>query len=234
MKIPRRIVMMERKVRIAIIDSGIDDSIGDLRKNILLSFGVGVNQNGYIEEKKAFPEKNQHATAVAGIIQHFNPNVEFLNIKLLDENLSADVRVLLYALSKVFDYKPDIIHLSLGTENKKYTRYFKKIIKEAKKSQVLLVAAAGNNGEISYPAYLKGVIGVKADRILGVNEFYFKDKFFYAPAGIDNIPALTELVNHPNMCGNSMAAAYITGHISKSIQDNDLTFLSKVKEYKKL
>lgn len=210
---------MTRVVRIAVVDSGIDETFGTLKDHIVESVGLEINEDGYIVEVEAFPEKNMHGTVVACIIQQLSPNVEFINVKVLDEELKADSRVLLNALCKVFDYQPDIIHMSLGTQEKKYIPYFEKIVEESKNNHVMIVAAADNSGNVSYPAYLNGVIGVKADNSLGVNEFYWKDDFFYGPAGVDEIVSLQTISNRRHMCGSSMAAAYITAHICNCMQE---------------
>lgn len=206
---------MKDKVRIAIIDSGIDSNINNLGENIKLSLCFGISEDGYITELGDEPVEHMHGTAIASVIKYINPDIEIINFKIFDEILSTDTRVLLYAASRVFDYQPDIINMSLGTFNCSYLDDFQKIIQEAERQNVILVAAADNTGNISYPAYLDGVIGVKADASLKAEQYYFKDDFFYASADIKIIPEAKRINKNKIMAGNSIAAAYITGYISK-------------------
>ena len=161
------------------------------------------------------PVRNNHGTFISLIILCICEDVEFISFNVLDEQLKTDARVLLSATSQVFDYEPDIIHMSLGTEKKRYWLDFKKILWEAKKKNVFLVSAASNSGSASYPAYMHGVFGVKADKRLVGSEYYYQKGFFYAPVGVEHIPDVQKIPDYQMACGSSMSAAYITGHLAK-------------------
>jgi hypothetical protein len=128
---------------------------------------------------------------------------------------------------------PDIIHLSLGTTRWRYKFPLKKLVKEAIGKDVIIVAAANNQGIKSYPAFMKGVVGVKGHGGINKSEFFYENNFFYAPIDIKNISGISELEHVEMAVGNSMAAAYITGHIAmkydlkstKGIND----FIEKIK-----
>lgn len=192
---------------------------------MIQSTGFGLNVDGYIEENNTLPVRNLHGTIVAAIIRHICNEVEFISVNILDENLSTDGRILAYSLSNVFDYKPDIIHMSLGTVKKRYIFPLKKIVKEAKRLNIMLVAASENQGKISYPAYLNGVIGVKADKFDDCMKFSYKNGFFYAPAGIDGIDCLQGIPELQNVRGTSLSAAYISGYLARILTEkNDLSY----------
>ncbi|WP_278245952.1 S8 family serine peptidase [Ruminiclostridium cellobioparum] len=216
-------------MRIAVIDSGINAGLFDLNEYVIHSTGFYINSQGYIAESNMLPVRNLHGTAVAMIIRHICSDVEFISVNVLDENLSTDGRVLAYALSQVFDYRPDIIHMSLGTLKRRYIFPLKKIIKEAKKLNVLLVAAAENSGKTSYPAYLNGVIGVKSGFFENYKQYSYKKGFFLAPDGTKGIAHIQEVPVMKNSRGTSMSAAYISGHLAeilkkyKNFSANDAT-----------
>jgi len=205
----------------------------NLNECVIQSTGFGVNSEGYIEENSTLPVRNLHGTIVAEIIRHICSDVEFISVNILDEDLSSDGRILAYSLSRVFDYKPDIIHMSLGTVKKRYIFPLRKIVKEAKKLNITMVAAAENLGRVSYPAYLKGVIGVKADRFDDCMQYSYNQGFFYAPAGIDGIESLQSLQEISalgNIRGTSLSAAYISGHLARLLKDKNNFSYNEAKE----
>lgn len=202
----------------------------NLHECVTYSYGYGVNSEGYIEKNSTLPIRNLHGTIVAAIIRHICSEVEFISVNILDENLTTDGRILAYSLSQVFDYKPHIIHMSLGTVKKRYIFPMRKIVKEAERHNVMLVAAAENLGRVSYPAYLKGVIGVKSDRFEDSMQYSYKSKFFYAPGGISGIECLQQIPYIQNVRGTSLSAAYISGHLARILKDNKDLCYKKAKE----
>lgn len=220
----------KKLITIIIIDSGIDISKSDLDKYTNKETGF-IFKNGCIFEEANSRVKNKHGTTIALIIKNICKNVEFISMNILNENLRADGRVLIYALKQALLLKPDIIHLSLGTTNLRYFFSFKKIIKQAKKSNIIIVAAASNNRSKSYPACLKGVVGVKGDLRLSNLDFRYKHSLFYAPFNTKGIKEIDDIMY--DGAGNSMAAAYITGHIACVKFFYNETENSKVIEYLK-
>ncbi len=176
------------------------------------------------------PVIHMHGTTVALIIRHICSDVEFISINILNENLTTDGRVLAYALSQIFDYEPDIIHLSLGTLKKRYIFPLRKIVNEAKRLNIPLVAAAHNLGKISFPAYFKDVIGVKADFFDNCMQYSYKRGFFYAPIGTTGIECIQQILSIRDAKGTSMAAAYITGQLAQILKNNNNLTPKEAKE----
>lgn len=205
---------VKRKVKIAVIDSGIDIKVSDLKDYVVHSTGFEIGRDGHVKENGSIPVRNLHGTVVAMIIRHICSDVQFISINILDENLLSDGRVLIYSLNRVLEYKPDIIHMSLGTLKKRYIFSLKKIIKKAYKKKIQLVAAAENSGRVSYPAYLRGVFGVKSDNFDNYMLYSYKNGFFYAPSQIYRNSNI-------NARGTSMSAAYISGHLAVVLKNKD-------------
>ena len=178
------------------------------------STGFKVNDEGYIVEDKSLKARHEHGTAIAMIIRDICENVEFISVNILNERLTTDGRVLIHAFREALLYKPDIIHLSLGTTRWRYKLPLKKLVKKATKNGVIIVSAANNEGIKSYPAFIKGVVGVKGYSAINKTDFFYNDGFFNAPMGTKNIRGISELEHSDRAVGNSMAAAYITGHIA--------------------
>lgn len=189
------------------------------------STGYGINDDGYITENVNIPVRNLHGTVVAMIIRHICSEVEFISVNILDENLLTDGRVLAYSLSRVFDYNPDIIHMSLGTVKKRYILPLRKIVKEAQKLNIHLVAAANNLGKASYPAYLKGVFGVKSGVFSDDTQYSYNQGFFCTPPSTYGIECIQRVPDIRNARGTSMSAAYISGHLAEILKnENKLSY----------
>ncbi|GFZ33072.1 hypothetical protein CSC2_35980 [Clostridium zeae] len=212
---------------IAIIDSGIKPYVSELNKNIKKLTGFKINDEGFIVQDDDIKPRHDHGTAIALIIKSLCDNVQFIDINILNEKLTTDGRVLISAMIEAVSLKPDIIHLSLGTTKWKYKYYINKIVNDAIKDNILVVSAAENMGRKSYPAYHKKVVGVKGEQFNNITDFrYYKD-FYYAPYGIDNIVDADKITSK-DICGNSMAAAYISGQIARIIQTEEITNYQEV------
>lgn len=162
---------INKPITIVIIDTGIDETKSDLKLFITKKTGYRINDEGYIIEDKNMQNINIHGTLIALIIRQFCKNIDIININILNENLNTDMRVLLVALEKALLFRPNIIHLSLGTKRLIHSFSLRKIIDKAKKNNIIIVAAANNDRSKSYPAYQRGVIGVKGLHTNNINEF---------------------------------------------------------------
>ncbi|SKC87693.1 Subtilase family protein [Maledivibacter halophilus] len=146
----------------------------------------------------------------------------------------SDGRVLVHSLKKILLYSPDIIHLSLGTTSPRYIFQLKRIVRKAIKKNIIIVCSANNHGLKSYPAYLKGVVGVKAssnDINAGIK---YENGFFYAPSMVIDEFNLINISKRKQLKGTSISAAYITGCLALikyeqgSIKNDDIIEKLKV------
>jgi subtilisin family serine protease len=122
-----------------------------------------------------------HGTHVTGIIRSTLAGVEGelrflpLNVFAPGEGLTPikDVPPLPQRLQKAFEYalarKVDVIHLSVGWPKSYMTPELEKVIKDAMKGGVAVVAAAGNSSQRAsiYPCQIEGVLCVGAMRANG-------------------------------------------------------------------
>lgn len=155
------------KVKVAIIDSGVN-------YNSSIPIEERINLLPNEREMSIFVEDfTGHGTSVAGIIAGksedgfqigVNNNVELYSIKVLNENNAASLDKIIEAIYTAIDLKVDIINMSFGTTN--YSEALHTAIKSADDAGILLVAAAGNRGNIDniveYPANFSEVISVGA------------------------------------------------------------------------
>ncbi len=150
-------------VKVAVIDSGCNQT-GDLSSNILEGYNLVANSTDVTDEVG-------HGTIVsAQIAAEVNsvgfrgvaPNVKIVPLKIFEDR-KAKVELLADAIKMaVDDYDCDIINMSLGGKSDSVT--LKAAVEYAKSKNVLLIAAAGNDGNdsYSYPASYAEVVSVSA------------------------------------------------------------------------
>jgi hypothetical protein len=207
--------IFEKKISVAVIDDGIETSVSDLSNYVIKSTGYRVNSEGYISEIPDIKPSGIHGTSMSLIIRNICRNVQLTSINILNERMATDSRIMIYAMNEALNLEPDIIHMSLGTNNWRYKSYIKKIVNMAIEKNIIIVAACNNTGYWSYPAHINGVVGVKSanEGQCPKNHFYMKKGFYYAPFEMKDIDGADEL-GTDKMIGTSISAAYITGHIA--------------------
>ena len=204
--------------RVAIIDSGINKEDAVCKLNIVKSLSININENNEITETCGSKCSNHHGTVIADIISQINPNVEIIDINILNDELQTNGHILLRAINRAIDLKPDIINISLGTNSIKYIAQMMKLIKSAVKNNIYIVAAHDNRDKITFPAALRDVIGVKRISTLCKSNdnliYAYEKNIYYAPDSNFYIHKLHNCKCKYIMWGNSMSAAYITGELS--------------------
>lgn len=151
------------KVKVAVIDSGVD-------------FGNDVELRNYIDLVPGYEEClpyyidiTGHGSAVAGIIAAeengkgitgINPNVELYSARVLDENNVAPASRVIEAIYWAIEQDVNIINMSFGM--KEDSQALHNAIKDAYNHGILLIAAAGNQGMVEYPAAYEEVMAVGA------------------------------------------------------------------------
>lgn len=153
-------------IKVAVIDTGIDLSHPDLIGNIAGDINV-------INSSKSGKDDNGHGTHVAGTIGALNnaigvvggaPAVSLYAVKALDRKGSGWLSDIIEGIEWCISEDIDVINLSLGASSGNLS--FHNAIISAYKAGIVIVAAAGNNGEyggaIDYPAKYAETIAVSA------------------------------------------------------------------------
>ena len=157
------------KIRVAVLDSGLDTDrhIPFVKRKDFL---------GEEELHSMFQDETGHGTSVAGLIcadenderiTGIAANVELYVGRILDAKNEAPVERVIEAVEWAMAEKVNIIHMSFGT--KYYSEELEEVIKRAYQQGILIIAAAGNDGNaaedestIEYPAAFDEVISVGA------------------------------------------------------------------------
>lgn len=213
-------------VNIAIIDSGCDIYHESLKDNI-------VAVRNFTDEDKKNPniviDRVGHGTHVAGIVASNGNNNSMVGVapwanlyilKAIDSSGSGKATWVINAINYAVEKKVDIISMSLGTP--KDDPKMEKAIKNAINNNILVVCAAGNEGdgnadvfEYSYPASYVDVISVGAVDKKGVPA-----EFSNSNLVVDLVaPGVDILSTYPNnqfalLSGTSMSAPHVTGSLA--------------------
>lgn len=212
--------MRRNKIRIALIDSGINTNINQLSDYVAFRENFKINENAEVVKDNSLSVTHEHGTAIALIIKHLCEDIEFYDLNIFDEDLLSDGRILLRSIEEALSMKPDIIHLSLGTKKIRYILKLKKLIREANRKNIIMVCALNNDNTISFPSSLSGVISVENGNFESAYSYSYSKGKFKAPFDLSGISG-KDKVNYKRLVGNSMAAAYITGHISRIINNTN-------------
>jgi len=149
-------------ITIAVVDTGVDLNHPDLRANLVAGYNFKDNNDNPQDD-------NGHGTNVAGVIAAVGNNrlgtsgilwnAKIMPIKALDKKGSGEEETLGKAIKYAVDNGAKIVVMSLGLH--RYSPYLEDVVKYAEQHGVLLVAAAGNEGnDIKYPAAYKTVLAV--------------------------------------------------------------------------
>ena len=213
----------DKRVKVAIIDSGIDECDGitvDKRINLV---------DSEVDVNPCFDDITGHGTSVASVIKStktdsrdsfgINKNVELVSIKIMDSDNTTSIEKTVKAVRIAIRENVNIINMSFGTpiNNKE----LHKAIKEAYEAGILMIASAGIGDKTEYPAAYKEVMAVGSVGADGkiTNNTPSDDKVdIYAPGEL--IKAATNFGMETVCTGTSMAAPHVTAVASVLWQKN--------------
>ncbi|MBI4288675.1 MAG: peptidase S8 [Chloroflexi bacterium] len=213
-----------RDVKIAILDSGIDQDHDDIKGKIV--------DNKNFTTASSVDDLFGHGTHVAGIAAAATNNgkgvagVAFdsalVNIKVLDDGGSGNHSSIAQGIVYAADQGAKVINMSFVGSATSST--LESAINYAWSKGAVLVAAAGNDNSSSpvYPASYDNVIAVAATDPNDVKAFFsnFGDWVDVAAPGVDifstfpNHENLMGLRNYGYLTGTSMAAPHVAGTIA--------------------
>jgi subtilisin family serine protease len=147
-----------RGVRVAVIDSGVHAAHPHVQG---VWGGIGIDDDGV--EHADYLDRLGHGTAVAAAIREKAPDAEVYAVKVFDRELRATGRALVAALRHTRAISARIANLSLGTQNPQYEAALAREISEARRSDLLVVAAGPDEETRRLPGSLDGVVAVTMD-----------------------------------------------------------------------
>lgn len=208
-----------KNVKIAILDTGISNTHPDL------TVSGGINLIGKSKNNK-WSDDNGHGTHVAGIIAARNnsigvvgvaPAAQLYAVKVLNSYGNGYISDIIEGIDWAVQNNMDIVSMSLGTTT--YSQALNDSTANAYNAGILLIAAAGNNGDgnlstddILYPAKFDSVIAVSAIDYNNIAPIWSADgaKIELAAPGIDIYSTWLD-GGYATKSGTSMAAPFVSG-----------------------
>ncbi len=220
-------------VRIAVLDTGVDADHEDLRQilNLEDAYNVFTDDNNVQDpgQTRSTDIPISHGTHVIGIIGAQTNNktgiagvtwqADIIPILVLKQ-LGGTIADVATGINKAVELGVDIINLSLGIPGEFADPYKSPLytaLQSAYNQGIIIVAAAGNTGELLYPAKYPEAIAVGATTYENTVAWYSASDGvrLFAPGGHDNLQIIsTDLNTYSTSKGTSMAAPHVTGLIS--------------------
>lgn len=207
-----------KRVKIAIIDTGVDFNHPDLADAI----GGGIN----LIHRHMLPlDDNGHGTHITGTIaasakqsgiMGVAPRATIYAVKAFDHNGSSYVSDIVEGIEWCIKYRMDIINMSFGMKVR--SAPLEAAIKQAYHAGIVIVASSGNEGKrgsVDYPARLPQTIAVGATNRAGkIAAFTNRGPQIdiYAPG--ERIVSTWLNGKYNELSGTSMATSHVTGTIA--------------------
>ena len=205
---------MTRRVRIAVIDSGVHADhphVGGV------SGGIGIDGDGRVDAD--FVDRLGHGTAVTAVIREKAPHADIFCIKVFDRELAATGRALVAAIEKAIEHRAQIINLSLGTANRDHEAALSSVAAAAAAAGAIVIAAGEQDGVRWLPGALPPVWPVLLDWSIARDECRVAMRAGAAPVfSASGYPRpIPGVPPERNLKGLSFAVANVTGLVGSSL-----------------
>lgn len=213
-------------ITIAILDTGCDSSHPDLKDRVIGGRNFTKDDNG---DQTIYRDYNGHGTHVAGTIAAtandsgvigVSPEANLLILKVLDKDGSGQYEWIINGINYAIEQKVDIISMSLGGPED--VSELHAAIKKAVDNRILVVCAAGNEGdgrdstdELSYPAAYNEVISVGATSLdRRISDFSNSNNEVDLVAPGEDILSTFPDGKYAKLSGTSMATPHVSGALA--------------------
>ncbi|MNW43746.1 Subtilase family protein [compost metagenome] len=212
-----------KKIRVAIIDDGIDSNLNYFNANIKY-YEVLNHEVLHIAELNDKTAITSHGTVCSWIFSNYCQGVhyELISIKIIDPMVKkTSIDDLIIALNWCSQNDIQLICMSIGTTYYKDFEKITNIVDNLVDKGIIMTAACNNDNLISFPASAKKVIGVRCD----YSDFLGEEEFTFIDDDIGNInlvsscnyEKLEKIVKVKIAKFNSFAVPYIGALICKSL-----------------
>jgi subtilisin len=206
-------------VKVAVVDTGIESDHpavgGQVRGGVVIEWDEALKDKLRYEPVEHPSDVAGHGTACAGIIHSIAPQAKLYSVRVLGTNMGGRAYQFAAGVDWAVEHDMDVVNLSLSTPKHDYFAMFHSITDEAYFKNILLVSAASNFDEPSFPSLYSSVFSVASHA--GKDPF----TYFYNPSppvefgapGIDLRVAWKD-GGYVISTGNSFAAPHIAGIVS--------------------
>jgi subtilisin family serine protease len=198
-------------VKVAVIDSGVDADHPAVGGRVEYAAIVEDGEELRID-LQPHGDDFGHGTACAGIIRGLAPDCLITSVKVLGAGLSGRGTVFAAGLRWAIENGMQVCNLSLGTTKRDFYALLHELVDEAYFNDVMLVTAANNMPQASFPSTYSSVISVASHDVRD-DEVYYCNPHPPVEFGALGIDVHVAWLNGEYMdaTGNSFAAPHITG-----------------------
>jgi subtilisin family serine protease len=204
-----------RGVRVAVVDSGIDADHPALGGMVRGGVTVVEKDGQCTYDDASHGDAFGHGTACAGIIHSIAPEAELYSVKVLGATLSGTGGMFAAGLRWAIEHGMQVLNLSLGTTKREFYAVLHELADMAYFKNTVLVTAANNFPQPSFPSMYASVISVASHEDNDPFLFYYNPAppvDFGAP-GID-VQVPWRGGGYISTTGNSFAAPHISGIVA--------------------
>ncbi|MBL8852051.1 MAG: S8 family serine peptidase [Planctomycetaceae bacterium] len=203
-------------VRVAILDTGVEATHPALEGSVVSCHEVAPQGRTFTYRPVSDGDLVGHGTACAGIIHQLAPEAELHSMRVIGRSSSGTVEQLIHGLRWAIREGFDLVNLSLGTVQKQQVSVLQELVDEAYFKGTILIAAANNSRQVSYPAQFASLIAVDNQSFKDPLSFHFRAGqpveivangiYVYAPSPGGKYRWFT---------GTSFACPHITGLVAR-------------------
>lgn len=209
------------KIKIAVIDTGVDISDDEIKSNI--RFDKKLQIEDFEKKYITIDDVNSHGTFCTKTILSICNDALIYPIKIFDDYGKTSSWNLVEALQKILHTDINIINISASTTNCPCEKELEEICKKLYKEGKIIICSHHNDGNSnsSIPTKFKTVLGVK-----GINEVFEDMDYIYNPYnevqiyGNSKDKFLNFKDNITHFGRNSRAAAVFSGIVANLIKEN--------------
>lgn len=216
-----------KNVKVAIIDTGINkiDPLTTVKKSLSFNTDVESTKINEADLVDRGHENMGHGTSVASIIsskaednsvQGIASDVELYSLKYTDGTKKGELSNLVKAINWAIENQMDIINISSGLTSDVSSLH--NAVKKAVNKNILVVASAGNDGQLTpaiYPARYEEVISVGAiNKYMDISSFSNAAEAVTFTAPGESIATYSQAGNPIVVSGTSFAAPHITAFLA--------------------
>lgn len=161
-----------RGVSVAILDTGVDATHPDLGDCIKACYEVQPGRRGQCVPTES-GDAIGHGTACAGIIHELAPEAELHSVRIIPRGATGSIDQLIGGLEWAIENDMDVINISAGTCQRDAVQRLQPLVDRAYFRGQLVVAAAHNRGEVSYPGHFASVLAVDFTSFPEPTDFHF-------------------------------------------------------------
>lgn len=162
-------------VRVAILDTGVDATHPALEGSVKSCMEVTTVAGRLVCQPTTGGDAVGHGTACAGIIHSHAPLAELHSIRVMGGgNSGGTIEQLIFGLRWALQQGFHVLNMSLGTVQQNQINTLRELTDQAYYQSQIIVAAANNQRQVSYPANFASVIAVDNQSLKSPLEFLYR------------------------------------------------------------